>query len=299
MADKTAILITGCSSGVGEAAARRFLRGGHKVYATARRPETLARLADAGATALPLDVTDEESMTVAVKRIETEHGAVGILVNNAGYGVRGAMEVMPLDQARAQFETNLFGMIRLSRLVLPAMRAKGSGRIVNVSAMGGHFSLPGTGVLHASKHAVRAVSNTMRLELRAFGIAVSMVEPGPVRTAFAGKANATLPPPGSSPSYDRFHSELAARLEAAYEENKVLPMVLSPDTVARAIERAALARRPRARYPVGIMSRYVIALSRILPDRALDMVVRQQFPVPRPLSPGRQRSPCRKFSCFP
>jgi short-subunit dehydrogenase len=281
MTGKLAILITGCSSGVGEAAALRLLRGGHAVYATARQPETLAGLAGAGATVLPLDVTDDESMTAAVKRVESEHGAVGVLVNNAGYGVQGAMETVPLDQARAQFETNLFGVIRLSQLVLPAMRARGDGRIVNVSAMGGHFSLPGTGILHASKHAVRAVSNAMRLELRPFGIAVSMVEPGPVRSAFAGKANATLPPQGSSAVYDRFHAELAARLDAAYQD-KAVRMVLSPDTVARAIERAALARHPRARYPVGIMSRSVIMLTRVLPDKALDAITRQQFPVPGP-----------------
>jgi short-subunit dehydrogenase len=161
------------------------------------------------------------------------------------------------------------------------MRARGAGRIVNVSAMGGHFSLPGTGVLHASKHAVRAVSNAMRLELRPFGIAVTMVEPGPIRSAFAAKANATLPPAGSSPAYDRFHAELAARLDAAYQDG-TMRMVLSPETVARAIERAALSRRPRARYPVGAMSRTVIMLTRILPDKALDAITRQQFPIPRP-----------------
>jgi NAD(P)-dependent dehydrogenase (short-subunit alcohol dehydrogenase family) len=281
MTSKPAILITGCSSGVGLAAARRFLRGGYPVYATARKPESLAELARAGAATLALDVTDEESMTAAVKQVETDHGAVGVLVNNAAYGWQGAMETVPLDQARAQFETNLFGLIRLSQLALPAMRARRCGRIVNVSAMGGHFSLPGTGVLHASKHAVRAVSNAMRLELRAFGIAVTMVEPGPIRTPFAAKANATLPPPGSSPGYDRFHAELAIRLEAAYRE-KALSPALSPEKVARAIERAALTGRPRARYPVGIMSRYVITLTRVLPDKTLDAMVRQQFPVPRP-----------------
>lgn len=276
-----AVLITGCSSGVGLAAAARFLRAGYPVYATARRPEALTGLADAGAVTLALDVTDEESMTAAVKRVESDHGAVGILVNNAAYGLQGATEIVPLEQARAQFETNVFGLIRVSQLALPAMRAAGWGRIVNVSAMGAHFTLPGTGMLHASKHAVRAISSAMRLELRPFGIAVIMVEPGPIQTCFAATANATLTGQDSSEVYGEFHEQLAARMDAAYRPG-VTSMVLSADTVARVIERSARSARPRARYPVGVMCRSVIALTRVLPDAAVDALVRRQFPVPRP-----------------
>lgn len=279
MATSRAVLITGCSSGVGQAVAKRFLRNGLPVYATARRLHTMAELAEAGATTMALDVTDEESMMAAVKHVEDDHGAVGILVNNAGYGIQGAIEAVSLDQVRMQFETNLFGLIRLSQLVLSGMRAQGNGRIVSVSAMGGHFSLPGTGVLHASKHAVRAISDALRMELRPFGIAVSIVEPGPISTAFAGKANATLPPATGSGAYDRFHAEMAARLDAAYKP-RVMNMVLSADTVARAIERAACSERPKARYPVGVMSRGVVTLKRLLPDAALDALIRWQFPVP-------------------
>lgn len=281
MAPSRAVLITGCSSGVGHAAAVRMLRAGHPVYATARRPETLTELAGLGATTLRLDLTDEASMAAAVERVEHDHGAVGILVNNAAYGLQGAIEAVALDQARTQFETNLFGLMRLCQLVLPEMRAQGRGRLVNVSAMGGYFTLPGTGVLHASKHALRAVSNALRLELRPFGIAVSVVEPGPIRTPFPDKANATLPAGDGSGPYDRFHTAVGARLEAAYEP-KVTNMVLTADAVARAVERAARSARPKARYPVGIMSRGVITLSRLLPDAALDMLIRWQFPVPVP-----------------
>jgi short-subunit dehydrogenase len=259
MSSSRAVLITGCSSRVGQATAKRFLRTRHPVYATARRLETLTGLAEAGAVTLALDVTDEESMVAAVKRVEDDHGAVGILVNNAAYGLQGAIEAVSVEQARTQFDTNLFGLIRLTQLVLAAMRAQGSGRIINVSAMGGHVTLPGTGILHASKHAVRAVSDALRMELRPFGVAVSTVEPGPIRTPFPEKANATLPPATGSGPYDRFHAELAARLDAAYDR-KVKNLVLSADTVAHTIVRAARSAHPRARYPVGVMSRGVIAL---------------------------------------
>jgi NAD(P)-dependent dehydrogenase (short-subunit alcohol dehydrogenase family) len=281
MTHSEAVLITGCSSGIGRAAAQRFRQAGHPVYATARRLDSIADLAEAGAVTLALDLTDEESMTAAAKRVEQDHGAVGILVNNAAYGLQGAVEAVSLDDVRRQFETNLFGLIRLTQLVLPSMRAQGWGRIVNVSAMGAYFSLPGTGALHASKHAVRAISAALRLELRAAGIAVSAVEPGPVRTAFAGKANATLPQGNGSGTYDRFHAELAARLDAAYQP-KITNMVLSADTVARVIVKAATSSHPRAHYPVGVMSRSVIALSRLLPSTAADILVRWRFPVPAP-----------------
>jgi NAD(P)-dependent dehydrogenase (short-subunit alcohol dehydrogenase family) len=281
MTTTRAVLITGCSSGVGRAAATRFLRAGYPVYATARQPEALAGLAEAGAATLALDVTDEESMAAAVKRVESDHGAVGVLVNNAAYGLQGATEIVPLEHARAQFETNVFGLVRLSQLALPAMRAAGWGRVINVSAMGAHFTLPGTGLLHASKHAVRAISATMRLELRPFGIAVIMVEPGPIETRFAATANATLQGHGGSEIYAEFHQRLAARMEAAYRPG-LLSMVLSADQVARVIERSAGSNHPRARYPVGVMCRSVIALTRLLPDAAVDALVRRQFPVPRP-----------------
>jgi NAD(P)-dependent dehydrogenase (short-subunit alcohol dehydrogenase family) len=277
---QAAVLITGCSSGVGRATAHRFLRAGYPVYATARRPETLADLAEHGATTLALDVTNEESMALAVKRVEADHDAVGILVNNAAYGQHGAVEVTPMTKVRAQFETNVFGMVALTQLALPAMRAKGSGRIINVSSMGGHFTLPAGGFLHATKHAVEAISDALRMELRPFGIAVVVIEPGPIRTSFGATFNATLPPATGGP-YDRFHEEAAARVERAYEPSR-RNLVLTADAVARRIEAAATSRRPRARYPVGAMSRTIITLSRLLPDRALDAVIRSQFPVPRP-----------------
>ncbi|MFX4293306.1 SDR family NAD(P)-dependent oxidoreductase [Streptomyces bohaiensis] len=275
-----AVLITGCSTGVGRAAAWRFLRAGHPVYATAREVAGLAELADAGATTLPLDVTDETAMTAAVRRVEAEHGAVGILVNNAAYGIQAAFEATDLDEARRMFETNFFGLSRLSQLVLPAMRDASAGRIVNVTSMGAHFSLPGAGFLHATKYAVEAVTDALRLEVRGFGIDVVLVEPGPIRTPFPTKINATIPGPTGGP-YDQFHAAVEQRVSAAYVERRT-SLALSPEKVAQVIERAALTRRPRARYPVGLMSRGLIAVSHWLPDAAVDAITRSQFPGPRP-----------------
>jgi short-subunit dehydrogenase len=281
MTTAPAVLITGCSSGVGHAAALRFLAAGHPVYATARRLEPLADLADAGAVTMRLDVTDEESMVSAVKRVEVDHGAVGVLVNNAAYGLQGAVEAVPLDALRAQFETNVFGLVRLTQLVLPAMRARGAGHIINLSSMGGHFSLPGSFGVHASKHAVEAISDALRMELRPFGIAVVIVEPGPIRTAFGATLNSTLPAATGTDPYDRFHADVAARIDAAYEP-KITNFVLTADAVAKTVVRAAHRARPRTRYPVGVFARFAITLSRLLPGAALDAVIRAMFPVPRP-----------------
>ncbi|GAA3600437.1 oxidoreductase [Kineosporia mesophila] len=278
--NNAAVLITGCSTGVGAAAARQFLALGHPVYATARQPESLEDLAAAGAVTMALDVLSDDSITAAVKRVEADHGAVGVLVNNAAYGIQGAMETADLDAIRTMFDTNLFGLARTAQLALPAMRARRTGRIINISSMGGHFSLPGAGFLHATKHAVEAVSDAQRLELKPFGIHVAIVEPGPIRSAFHGKINATLPSAPDSGPYADFHEAVRTRIERAYEP-RPWNLVLEPDDVAKAILRAATARRPRARYPVGLMAHGTKVLTRILPDSGIDGLTRLLFPVPR------------------
>src|SRR5262245_37441474 len=182
------VLITGCSSGIGAATAVRLAAAGWTVYATARRPETLTDLARVGCRTLALDVTDEASMRAAVGVIEHEHGSVGALVNNAGYSQSGAVETIPMDRVRAQFETNVFGLIRLTQLVLPAMRRTRAGRIVNLSSMGGKLVFPGGGIYHATKYAIEALSDALRFEVRGFGIRVVLVEPGLIRTPFSERA---------------------------------------------------------------------------------------------------------------
>ncbi len=195
--EKRVALITGASSGIGKAAAMAFVRAGFVTYATARRPETLAALEAAGCHALPLDVTDEASMVAAVRAVEDAHGAVDILVNNAGYGLNGPLEELPMDDVRRQFETNVFGLLRMSQLVLPGMRQHGGGRIINVGSMGGEFTTPGAGAYHASKYAVESLSDALRVEVRPFGVQVALVQPTGVHTAFGGKVVETLPQTGS------------------------------------------------------------------------------------------------------
>src|SRR4051795_6076398 len=173
-----AVLITGCSSGIGRATAERLARAGYTVYATARKPESIADLEGAGCRTLALDVTDEESMSAAVRTVEEAEGAVGVLVNNAGYSQSGAVESVPMDAIRRQFETNVFGLVRMCQLVLPGMREQHWGRIVNISSMGGKFTFPGGGVYHATKHAVEALSDALRFEVAGFGVKVIVIEPG-------------------------------------------------------------------------------------------------------------------------
>jgi NAD(P)-dependent dehydrogenase (short-subunit alcohol dehydrogenase family) len=181
-----AVLVTGCSSGIGAATAARLAAGGWTVYATARRPETLAELEAKGCRTLALDVTDEQSRKAAVDAVVAAEGAVGVLVNNAGYSQSGAVESVPDERVRAQFDTNVFGPLALCRLVLPGMREQGWGKIVNVSSMGGRFTFPGGGVYHATKHAIEALSDALRFEVKGFGVDVIVIEPGLIKTAFGG-----------------------------------------------------------------------------------------------------------------
>ncbi len=186
------VLITGCSSGIGRAAAISLHDAGLTVYATARRVDSMADLASRGIHTLALDVTDEASMTEAVTAVETAAGAVAVLVNNAGYGLYGPVEQLPMDEIRRQFETNFFGLVRLTQLVLPGMRSRGKGRILNVSSMGGRITLPGGAFYHASKYAVEALSDALRMEVAQFGIDVVLIEPGPVKTPWNDIAAASL-----------------------------------------------------------------------------------------------------------
>ena len=186
------VLITGCSSGIGRAAAISLYNAGFPVYATARNADTLTDLAGRGIHTLALDVTDETSMTRAVAAVEDNAGWIGVLINNAGYGLYGPVEQQPMAEIRRQFETNVFGPVRLIQLVLPGMRGRGRGRILNVSSMGGRATLPGGAFYHASKYAVEAISDALRMEVAQFGIDVVLIEPGPVNTPWNDVAAASL-----------------------------------------------------------------------------------------------------------
>jgi NAD(P)-dependent dehydrogenase (short-subunit alcohol dehydrogenase family) len=272
-----AILITGCSSGIGRATAVRLARAGRPVYATARRLDSIRDLEAVGCRILPLDVTDERSMREAVAAVEGTHGAVGVLVNNAGYSQSGAVEEVPIDAVRKQFETNFFGALRLCQLVLPGMRAQRWGRIVNMSSVGGRLAFPGGGVYHATKHALEAVSDVLRWEVRPFGIDVIVIEPGLIRSDFGRTAAESVEAIGAPDSpYREFNAAVAEETTSAYRT----PFATGPDTVARAVERALEARRPRTRYVVTFGAHAVLGLRAILPDRAWDLALRTQFTTP-------------------
>lgn len=276
------VLITGCSSGIGRAAALRLAAAGHTVYATARRPDSLAALADRGCKPLALDVTDERSMTAAVRSIEAEHGAVGVLVNNAGYSQSGAVEAVPVERMRAQFETNVWGPMRLAQLVLPGMRRQRWGKLVNVSSMGGRLVFPGGGVYHASKYALEALSDALRFEVRGFGVDVVLVEPGLIRTSFSEAAVASIAPPKSetSATYAAFHEAVARATKESYEKGPLAKLAGTAEDVAAAIERAITARRPKARYTVSASAKLLLAQRAVLSDRTWDAFLRGNFPSP-------------------
>src|SRR5215213_10132863 len=280
MSVSKAVLITGCSSGIGWSTAKRLSDVGWRVYATARNVEKIAPLEASGCRLLPLDVTDEDSMASAVEEVEREEGAVGALVNNAGYSQSGAVEVVPMDKVRGQFETNVFGLVRMCQLVLPGMRRQGYGRIVNVSSMGGKLTFPGAGFYHASKYAVEAVSDALRFEVEGFGIKVSVIEPGLIRTGFADAAIGSMDGQNDGP-YAGFDEAVARATTENYDQGPISRLAGEPEAVAEAIEQAISARNPRSRYAVTPSAHLFLGLRRLLPDGAWDAILKSSYPQPR------------------
>jgi len=286
-----AVLITGCSSGIGKATAEHLAARGWTVYATGRRLQSIDNLAAQDCTTLALDVTDEESMRRAVGVVEKEHGAVGVLVNNAGYSQSGAVETMTMPKVRDQFETNLFGPIRLTQLVLPGMRRQRWGKIVNMSSMGGRLVFPGGGIYHATKWGLEAVSDALRFEVAAFGIDVIVVEPGIVRTGFSSAAVTALnanqeanqdAESNQDDPYEDFNASVEETTLETYVRGPVARLGGGPETVARVVERAITARRPRTRYRVTAAASLLIGLRRVVSDRVWDRLVATRFRQPTP-----------------
>jgi NAD(P)-dependent dehydrogenase (short-subunit alcohol dehydrogenase family) len=282
-----AVLITGCSSGIGWATAEHLAAVGWRVYATARGVEKIAPLAQRGGRLLAIDVTDEDSMRSAVEEIERTEGAVGVLINNAGYSQSGAVEAVPMERVRQQFETNVFGLVRMCQLVLPGMRRQGYGRIVNVSSMGGKLTFPGAGYYHATKHAVEALSDALRFEVEGFGVRISVIEPGLIRTGFAQAAVGSTDGPYGEGPYTSFDEAVARATIENYERGPISRLAGGPETVAKAIERAISARNPKSRYAVTPSAHLLLGLRRLLPDRAWDALLRTTFPSPTDRNPRR------------
>ena len=279
-----AILITGCSSGIGRATAIALCGSGLMVYASARRPADLEDLSARGIRTLALDVTDESSMAAAVEAIESEAGAVGVLINNAGYGLYGAVEQLPMAAIRRQFETNFFGLVRLTQLVLPGMRRAGRGRIINVSSMGGRTTLPGGAFYHASKHAVESFSDALRMEVGQFGIDVVLIEPGLVRTPWydvaAASVSGAAQPGDDQDPYGAYKSAIAGSFTDA-TSGSLARFGSTAEGVANVITKAVTARRPRTRYLISGVARGMVAMKRWLPDRVHDAVLSRQYGLPR------------------
>jgi NAD(P)-dependent dehydrogenase (short-subunit alcohol dehydrogenase family) len=265
------VLITGASSGIGEATARAFLAAGWTVHAAARRIEKMAGLEAAGARIHALDLNVEDSVRDLAREVLDDRGGVGVLVNNAGIGVYGAVEEVPMDEARRQFEVNLFGLARLTQLLLPAMRAAGGGTIVNVSSIGGRVYTPMGAWYHASKHALEGWSDCLRIEVAPFGIRVIVVEPGAIETEFAEIAIAPLLERSENGPYGDFARKMAAATRRAYLDRKAS----SPELIASLIVRAVESRNAKTRYAAGYLARPVLWARRLLGDRGFDWMVRK------------------------
>lgn len=276
-----AVLITGCSSGIGRATALHLAGRGWTVYATARRVDSLTDLSAAGCLVLAVDVTDEESMRAAVASVEAEHGAVGALVNNAGYSQGGAVESVSMSDVRRQFETNVFGLVRLTQLVLPGMRRQRWGRVVNISSMGGRLVFPGGGFYHATKYAVEAITDALRFEVAGFGVHAILVEPGLIRTQFGATAASSVDTGAEGGDYAEFNAAVVAATKRVYEDGPLARLGGGPEKVARVVERALSARRPRPRYTVTASAKLALAQRKVLSDRMWDRVMATQFPRPR------------------
>ena len=279
------VLITGCSTGVGRATAERLARGDFLVYASARRPEVLDELAQLGCKTLALDVTEDSSMVEAVRQIVDTCGAVDVLVNNAGLGEYSSVEEAPIESLRRQLETNVVGLTRLIQLVLPHMRARGWGRIVNVGSMSGKVTLPSTAFYSASKYAVEALTDALRFEVRPFGIGVSLIEPGAIKTGFDEAAIGPLSEASDSSPYDRFNRSAAKAMVGSSG------LARSPEDVAHVVESAIRARKPKSRYRVGLDARLMLGARKVLSDRVLDRMLRSQFKPPAPAAQAGAAAP--------
>ena len=275
-----AVLVTGCSSGIGHATALALARAGFPVWASARKAGGLGELEAAGCRVIELDVTDERSRIAAVRQVEAEHGAVGVLVNNAGHGGGGPVEEVPLDMVRETFETNVFAVVRLCQLVLPGMRARRSGLIVNLGSAAGLVTPP-TGCPYAmTKYAMESLCDALRPEVAPFGIRVSLIQPGAVRTRFMANSELHQPSDEGEGPYAVYKANVAKMAERAHRDGA--PGVLEAGDVAAVILRAVTAPRPKPRYKAGSQARLAPVARRVLGDRGWDAFMRRLVPFPAP-----------------
>ena len=271
MKDKKIILITGASSGIGFDAAQMLAQQGHKVYAAARRVELMEPLKAFGVQVLKMDVTDEVSIQQGVETVLQAEGRIDVLVNNAGYGFLGTIETVPMAEARRQLEVNVFGLARLTQLVLPYMRKQGSGRIINTSSIAGKMVIYMGGWYNVTKYSVEAFSDALRMEMKPFGVDVVMIEPGAIKTDWGIIAAQHLKESSADTAYEEIGTQWANNIDWYYKTN----MLSKPSAVAKAICHAVNSRHPRARYRVGRFSHFGVLLHALMPARWWDAMMRK------------------------
>jgi NAD(P)-dependent dehydrogenase (short-subunit alcohol dehydrogenase family) len=260
------VLITGASSGIGESTATLLLREGYTVYGSARRTDRMADLQEAGAGIIKIDVTDDASMVKGVDQVMAEQGKIDVLINNAGYGFFGALEDVPLSEARRQFEVNVFGLGRMTQIVLPHMRKQGSGTIINVSSTGGIITTPFGGWYQASKFAVEGLSDTLRKDVKRFGIDVVVIEPGAIESEWVSITMDHLLKISSEP-YREAAQKASRAIEDAYKNAS------DPSVIARVILKAIKAQKPKTRYVAGKQGKLILMMHSLLSDRQFDNMI--------------------------
>lgn len=263
------ILITGASSGMGKSAANILHEQGHKVYGAARRVENMSDLKEKGMGVVSLDLTDDQSIKNAVNSVLEKEGRIDVLINNAGYGFYGAAEEVSIKDAKRQFEVNIFGLARITQLVLPGMRANRSGRIVNISSMGGRIYTPFGSWYHATKHALEGWSDCLRLEVKSFGIDVVVVQPGGIKTDWGFIAAENLKKTSGDGNYSALANKVADKLTENYTGNQMTPV----DVLGKVIAKAATNKNPRIRYVSGYMAKPSIFIRKWFSDKIFDGVV--------------------------
>jgi NAD(P)-dependent dehydrogenase (short-subunit alcohol dehydrogenase family) len=269
---KKTALVTGASAGIGKATAIYLAQHGYTVYGGARRTDNMLALKSYGITPMALDVSKEESVVACVTHIFEAEGGIDILVNNAGFGLEGAIEDLPMQDARYQLEVNVFGAMRLAQLVLPKMRENGYGKIVNISSVGGKVAFPLGGWYHASKFALEALSDSMRNEVKEFGIDVIVVEPGATRSEWGNVATDILLKVSGNTAY----KDLATKTHNLF--TRLSKEVAEPEVIAELVWKGIEAKTPKARYTTSQMaSLLLLGLKRILPDKQLDRLIMSQI----------------------
>lgn len=266
-------LITGASSGMGKSTAKILHSQGYKVYGAARRLEGMKDLKDSGISTISLDLTKEESIVKCIDEIIAIEGQIDILINNAGYGSYGSIEDVSIEEAKRQFEVNIFGLARITQLVLPGMRAQNSGRIVNISSMGGKVYTPLGAWYHATKHALEGWSDCLRLEVKTFGIDVAIVQPGGIKTPWGTIAAENLKKTSGHGIYSKFANTVADGLIKTYTSNSLTDV----DVLGQVIAKAATAKKPKTRYVKGYMAKPALFIRKWFGDKLFDKMIMSQF----------------------